>query len=278
MKFSIASYSFHRELQAGKQDMFKYIEDCKALGMSQLDPWNGHLVPLNEEDERLKENAPETMEFSAENKAYIAEVKAAAEKAGLPFGCLAVDGPHIYEETEAARRANRVSAYRWIEVARLLGAKQIRIDAGGPETMTDEMLEIILAGYKDIVPRANQAGLEVVIENHWGPSQHPENLTKILGGSEGLGLLFDTNNWTEGRKEDCWAMFAKDARSVHIKTFEFDKNGDDPTVDVAKAVKLLVEAGYDGVWGIESVPRDGDEYGAIKKTKALVERILQGGV
>ena len=29
MKFSVASYSFHRELESGRQDMFKYITDCK---------------------------------------------------------------------------------------------------------------------------------------------------------------------------------------------------------------------------------------------------------
>lgn len=32
MDFSIASYSFHRLLEAGKQDMFSSITDCNALG------------------------------------------------------------------------------------------------------------------------------------------------------------------------------------------------------------------------------------------------------
>ena len=65
MKFSIASWSFNRLLKAGEQDMFKYIEDSKTLGMAQLDPWNGHLAPLVEEDEYLKEHDPEAAAFSA---------------------------------------------------------------------------------------------------------------------------------------------------------------------------------------------------------------------
>ena len=43
MELSICSYSFHRLLAAGKQDIVRYIADCKELGCTQLDPWNGHL-------------------------------------------------------------------------------------------------------------------------------------------------------------------------------------------------------------------------------------------
>ena len=57
MKYSIASYSFHRALESGKQDMFGYITDCKEFGCSQLDPWNGHLVPLIQETEQIRAGA-----------------------------------------------------------------------------------------------------------------------------------------------------------------------------------------------------------------------------
>ena len=35
---------------------------------------------------------------------------------------------------------------------------------------------------------------------------------------------------------------------------------------------LLLEAGYKGVWGIESVPTDGDEYAGATKTIELIRR------
>jgi sugar phosphate isomerase/epimerase len=275
MKFSAASWSFHRLLEAGKQDMFRYIEDCKSLGMTQLDPWNGHLEPLVEEDRHLKQHDPEMTDISAESKHYIGQVKAKAEEIGLPFGGLAVDGPHIYWETEEERRASRFSAYRWLLIGNMLGVGQMRIDAGGPEDMPDHVFEIIVEGYQNLLRRAGDYGIELVIENHWGPSQHPANLAKILAAVDGLGLLFDTNNWAEGTREAAWKQFAPKARSVHIKAFEFDEQGNDPTVDLAKAIKLLVMAGYDDAWGIESVPRDGDEYNGVKKTKALIERVLR---
>jgi sugar phosphate isomerase/epimerase len=276
MEFSIASYSFHRLLQAGKQDMFQYITDSKELGAAQLDPWNGHLVVIKDEDTIHKGGRdPENAQFSAASDAYIEQVRAAADAAGLPFGCLAVDGAHIYEADLDKRRANRASAYRWLDVAAKLGAQQVRIDCGGPEAMPDDVFEIIIDGYNDVIKRAGDMGLEIVIENHWGPSKIPENVIKILNAIDGLCLLLDSNNWAEGRREDGWRLCAPYARSVHIKTWEFDADGNDPTVDIPRIVRLLVDTGYDGVWGIESTPRDGDEYGAVKKTAALIARALE---
>jgi sugar phosphate isomerase/epimerase len=274
-KFSIASFSFHRTLAAGKQDMFRYIADSKALGAAQLDPWNAHLSAIKDEDSVIRGGRdPENAQFSAQSDDYLAQVKAAANEAGLPFGCLAVDGAHTYEPEAEKRRANRAAAYRWLEVAEKLGARQVRIDAGGPEDMPDEIFEIIVTGYQDIIQRANDKGIEVLVENHWGPTTIPANVVRLLAAVDGLGLLFDSNNWAAGMQQQGWEMCAPYARSVHIKTFEFDENGSDPTVDIPKVVRMLVAAGFDDVWGIESVPRDGDEYGAIQKTAALIERSL----
>jgi len=36
----------------------------------------------------------------------------------------------------------------------------------------------------------------------------------------------------------------------------------------------LLDAGYDGPWGIESVPRELDEYESVRRTIALIRRSL----
>ena len=122
MRLSIASYSFHRLLQSGQQDMFGYINACQRLGATELDPWNAHLALLHERDPEVKAQGGtgEPYLTSAE-EAYLERVLAAAKQAGLPFGCLAIDGAHIYEDSAEARRANRRLAYRWLEAARASG-------------------------------------------------------------------------------------------------------------------------------------------------------------
>lgn len=42
----------------------------------------------------------------------LAEVKAAAAETGLPMGCIAVDGAHIFEPSAEAREENRRRRYR----------------------------------------------------------------------------------------------------------------------------------------------------------------------
>lgn len=275
MKLSVASWSFHRLLESGKQDMFQYIADCKNLGCTQLDPWNGHLAPLVQEDEGVKSGSnPLQTSFSTEGLAYVDRVKAAAEQAGLPFGCLAVDGAHIYEPTPEARQINRAAAYRWLDVAKRLGASQIRIDCGGTPDLPDEMFRIVVEGFKDVVSRANALGLEVVIENHWGASNLPENVVRMLKAVDGLGLLFDSHNFAPGTQEQGWTLCSRYARSVHIKTFAFDADGNETTVDVPRVIGILLDNGYDGCWGVESVPEDGDELGAARKSLDLIRRVF----
>src|SRR5262245_41436571 len=174
MELSLCSYSFHRLLEAGQHDVFKYISDCHALGCTQLDLWNGHLPSLLDDEARTPSSiTPEYAQLSAAEVDYLARIKASAEMAGLPFGCLAIDGAHIYETSPEARQANQIKAYRWLNIAEQLKAQQIRIDSGGPAEMPEEVLEIIVSGYDDLIPRAGDKGMEVVIENHWGASRIP---------------------------------------------------------------------------------------------------------
>ena len=256
MRYSVCSYSLHRTFTAGEMDIFGYISWCRDNGFTQLDPWMEHV------------------KAGFEDNAYITRVKAAADEAGLPFGCLAVDGAHIYEPTAAARAANRQVAYRWLDVAAQLGAMQIRLDAGGREESFDDIFDIVVEGYNDLIGRARQDGIEVIIENHWGPTNHPDVLYRLLNAVDGLGLLFDTANWPAGTHEQAWPQYAPYASLTHIKTFSFDENGNEPDWDIPQAIRLLREAGYDGCWGIESVAREGSEAEMVTKTLALIQREL----
>ncbi len=257
MEYSLCSYSLHRTFAAGKMDIFGYITYNKEIGFTQLDPWMKHI------------------ERGYDDNAYLDKVKAAADKVNLPFGCIAVDGAHIYEQSEEARAANRQRAYRWIDICQYLGAPQVRIDAGGREISAEAIFDIVVDGYKDIVARAANQGVEVIIENHWGPYQHPDNLYKLLDAVPGLGLLFDSYNWPAGTHERAWVDYAKYARCTHFKTFNFDEQGHDPDQDVPKVIGLLKKAGYNGTWGIESTPDVIDEVEAATKTLAWLKEILE---
>jgi len=275
MRIGICSYSFHRLLASGKQDIFKFIEDSKELGCTQLDPWNAHLAEVRAGDDRVKAGASleEMGKLLPAERAYVEKVRDAGRKSGLPFGTIAVDGAHIYDADAAKRDINRARAYRWLEVAEILGAQQVRVDSGGTEDMSDDAFAIIKDGYLDLLARCKKLGIELLIENHWGSSSIPDNVGRMLQELPGLGLLYDTHNWKADLRAEGRARFAKYARAVHVKTFRWDAEGNELEADIPTAIGHLRRAGYAGAWGIESVPRDGDEYEGVKKAISLIHRL-----
>ena len=274
MRIGICSFSFHRTFAEGKMDISSYIQISKDLGCTQLDPWNAHLSLAASGAETLfaGRNPSQAKLEPPTDDAFIDRVKAAAATAGLPFGCIAMDGCYIYEPGESARDVNRKRAYQWLNIAERLGAKQARIDVGGPPEMPDEAFRIIIAGYKDLIARGRDKGVEILMENHWGPSTNPDNVLKLLDTIDGLHFLFDTNNWIKTRQREGWERCAGRARASHIKTFAFDDKGDEISIDLKPAFDLLNASHFAGAWGVESVPRDGDELRGAKQTIDLIRR------
>lgn len=269
MDISICSYSFHRQLASGEQDIFGYITACRELGCTQLDPWNAHLTVIKEGDAH-----PESA-LSAEENEYLDRVEAAADESGLPWGTLAADGAHIYDPDESVRAANRARAYRWLEVADRLGCEQVRIDAGGPEEMPDDVFKTIVEGYTDIIARAKDKGIEVITENHFGPSCIPGNVERMMQEIQGLGFLYDTHNWKPELRDEGRERTAKYATATHVKTFTWDEQGNEVSGEKPEnAIQQLLDAGYMGAWGVESVPTDGDEIEGARKTIALIRRVV----
>ncbi|MGB7158798.1 MAG: TIM barrel protein [Tepidisphaeraceae bacterium] len=272
MDIGICSYSFHRALASGKQDIFGFINACKELGCTQLDPWNAHLAVIKLGDAGV--TGPEWALSAAENE-YLDRVESAADESGLPWGTLAVDGAHIYDADESVRAANRARAYRWLEVADRLGCEQVRIDAGGPEEMPDDAFKLIVDGYNDLIARAKEKGIEIITENHFGPSRIPANVERMMQEIEGLGFLYDTHNWKPELLDEGRQRTAKYATATHVKTFAWDAGGNETSGATPEvAIQALLDAGYNGAWGIESVPTDGDETEGARKTIALIRRAV----
>ena len=68
---------------------------------------------------------------------------------------------------------------------------------------------------------------------------------------------------------------AKFAAAVHVKTFSWDGDGNENSgAKPRAAIQCLLDAGYKGVWGVESVPADGDEYAGAKKTIDFIQKCV----
>jgi len=281
MKLSICSFSFHQLLSEGKQDIFQYIQTCKDLGCTHLHPWSAHFIKsVNHESVAALGQNPgagsvEEQFEAPKDKGFLNDISEAAKDVGLLWEMIAVDRAYIYDEDPEVTKENRRRAIEWLDVAETIQCPAVRIDAGGTEELPDDMFKMIVEGYNDLIARAKDKGITIFMENHFGSSRNPDNVIRYLENIEGLHLLFDTNNFS-GDKEEAWRKCAKYASALHVKTLKLDEEGNETTANLPLALKLLVQAGYDGIWGIESVIKDMDEIQGAEKTIKLIKKILAG--
>ena len=64
------------------------------------------------------------------------------------------------------------------------------------------------------------------------------------------------------------------AKAVSAKSYDFNENGEETTIDYFKMMDIVLAAGYNGYVGIEYEGEKLDEYAGIRATKTLLERIL----
>jgi hypothetical protein len=222
MTISIASYAFHGLLERGMIDVFGYLESCRyRYNLRTADIWNG-MFPSTEDD-------------------FLLKVKEALVQRELSLENLCVDGAHIWENEPDLREINYANALAHMHAAELLGAKTIRIDAGGEgEVFTNEQFDLIVARYREFARRAYDGGYKVGPENHWGPEVVPANMKRICEAVDhpGFGMLLHFR----GNPGD--AVMAPWAMHTHI-------SWDITEECLVESMEMLRAAGYQGCWGVE---------------------------
>jgi len=63
------------------------------------------------------------------------------------------------------------------------------------------------------------------------------------------------------------------AKGVSAKSFDFDKEGNETTIDYQRMLKIVMQAGYHGYIGIEYEGSKLDEYEGVRATQKLLERV-----
>ena len=173
MNISIASYSFHGLLSHGMIDLFGYLESCRyRYQLHTADIWNGM--------------------FTSTEDDYLMKVKEALRFRELELVNLCVDGAHILEDDLNIRDQNYLNALAYLKAAEVLGAKTIRIDAGGVgDTFTNQQFDLVVKRFREFAQRAYDNGFKVGPENHWGPEVVPENMQRICQAVDhpGFGIL-----------------------------------------------------------------------------------------
>jgi len=221
MNIAIASYAFHGLLERGMIDLFGYLESCRyRYQLDTADIWNGMLASTED--------------------GYLEKVKKGLTSRDLTLVNLCVDGAHVWEPDPDRREQNYQNALAHLHAAEVLGARTVRIDAGGLDpAWSEEQFDWIVRRYSEYAERAYNNGYRVGPENHWGAEVNPENMIRLAQAIShpGFGVLLHI-------KEEGTQLIAPWAIHTHI-AWNITED------DLEGKLNLLRQAGYRGCWSVE---------------------------
>ena len=172
---------------------------------------------------------------------------------------------------------------RWIDFALKLGCETLRLNLNGEKNLdkwTDNSVKSLstLSEYNK--------NINVVVENHGGFSSNGKYLANVMSNVDiiNCGTLPDFGNFCmDGSPRNCNNWYDKYkgveelmpyAHAVSAKSYHFDENGDETTIDYKKMIDIVKKAGYKGYVGIEYEGNILSEDEGIVATKKLLEKLI----
>ena len=138
----------------------------------------------------------------------------------------------------------------------------------------DLNIEIYKRILTPLCERATELGVKVGIENHGAFTSDIRVLTKLLDEVPGLCVVCDTGNWPfESRLKDIETIASR-VNFIHAKSYTFDSEGNEKSIDYKAIVDIMNSAGFDGYWSIEwEGPETMSDEEGIRKTYDLLKSL-----
>jgi sugar phosphate isomerase/epimerase len=250
---SISSYSLHRSIHKKEITMLDFVRiaaERYGVGVVEL-------------------NSPF---FLLDEPGYMNQLQGALDEYGIVVHNIAVDRGNVAAQDGAEREESVSKNSSWLDVAREIGCPSIRVNAGHSDDL-EEGLKRSIASFKVIVEKARELGLSVLMENHGGFSSDPDGIMTYVRelGTENFGTCPDFGNFTEEIRYEALEAIAPYAKFIHAKTYAFDADGNETTLDIPRIIRIFEDAGYDGDVSVE-YEGPTDEYEGIEATVALLKR------
>lgn len=264
-RVAVASYPFREFIAGGEHKSGNPTIELKDFAthvvekfkVRRIEPWSAH--------------------FPSTDAKYLAELRAAVEKAGAGIANIAVDGDNSPYASDRVEREKAIAfSKQWVDVAAAIGSPSVRTnipqakDAKPDAGRSAESL-------RQVVDYASSKNVVVHLENDNPVSEDPFFLVQVIEkvDSPWLHPLPDFGNTLNAHDEDYAyraidAMFAHAYGICHVKDGEVNQQGKATHVDLARTFGILNKHGYKGFCSIE-YDAPGDPY---KATADLVEKTV----
>lgn len=263
-KISLAEWSFHKALFGGKMTNLEF--PLKAKNDFGID---------------IVEYVSRFFDKKETDAAYMKELLTITKNEGIQNHLIMIDGEGDLGNTNEKERIKAVeNHYKWVDAAKTLGCVTIRVNAAGQGTEAD-VKQAAIDGLGRLTEYGKQNKINIIVENHGGYSSDGKWLSDVMKGvnSKYCGTLPDFGNFriSEDRYYDKYQGVKElmpFAKGVSAKSLKFNEQGEEANIDYTRMFKIVHDAGFRGIVGIEWEGDSLSEEEGIRKTKVLLERVL----
>jgi len=257
MKIGCSTWSFHRDMTEKRLTLEGFLEACANFKMDGVE-----LVDF---------------QFPAKDASYLQKIKKKIDSFDLELSALAVSNDFIkVEPKELQKQVEYVS--KWIRMAARLNANVLRVFGGEIREGIDseKAYELVMKGLQGCIGLAERHGVTLALENHGTFTSNPNIVLKLIKEFESKSLrsCLDTGNFPPEIRYKAIKMVAPFAAHVHAKAYNFDKEGNETSIDYEQVFSILRESGYNRFISIE-YEGSGDETKGVGKSFELLRRFLK---
>jgi sugar phosphate isomerase/epimerase len=262
-KISLAQWSLHKALFAKQIDNLDFPKIARDYGISAVEYVN------------------QFFKDKVKNWHYLNDLKTRGHDVGVTAVLIMIDGEGDMSAPDKAKRTQAVDNHkRWVDAALALGCHAIRINTGEHYSPTD--VANVAEACSALTEYGEKCGISIICENHGGPSSNPDALIALMKavGKKRFGTLPDFGNFPKDRSGrylidiyDAIARMMPYAKGVSAKSYDFTADGKESSLDYARILKIVTDAGYQGYVGIEYEGSKLSEPDGIKATKRLLESL-----
>ena len=262
-KLSLAQWSLHKAIRNEKTlDPIDFAEKAKELGFEGIEYVSGLY------NEKLK-----TMNMDD----LLDSLKAESTAHGVKNVLIMVDGEGNLASTDEKERNQAIDNHKkWVDAAAFLGCHAIRVNLNGAKDK-DAWIEASVKGLGKLAEYGASKNINVIVENHGGLSSNADLLSEVMTkiNMDNCGTLPDFGNFRISKEElfDYYKgteILMKHAKAVSAKSYDFDADGNETTLDYTRLLQIVKDAGYTGYIGVEYEGNRLSEEEGIEATKQLL--------
>ena len=223
----------------------------------------------------------------ANDEKYLKELKSRTSDLNVKNVLIMIDNEgHLADESDTKRSQSIENHYKWVEAAKFLGCHSIRVNAYATSDDPEKGKAAAVDGLSRLTDFAKPYGINIIVENHGGFSSNGKWLSSVMKevNKSSCGTLPDFGNFCIERQESaCVKEYDKYqgveemmpfAFAVSAKSYDFDGEGNETTLDYQRLISIVKISGYDQYIGIEYEGSRLSEEEGILATRDLLLKLM----